>query len=172
MNEPSASLELGMEVEYTLSTRNTGNGGSCASAENVRILPPGSISDNCELLQPNVILDGVVSRPLRSVNPEQTEYAGIIQEVPTSKLPFFVIFSAWNCKCNFYFKAEEENISQYEFGIKGLINKRELLQVGDPVQFQVDSKNRAVNIIAIRKKQRAHVDAIKGLFGFKITFFM
>lgn len=145
LNEPSASLELGMEVEYTLSTRNTGNGGSCASAENVRILPPGSISDNCELLQPNVILDGVVSRPLRSVNPEQTEYAGIIQEVPTT---------------------EEENISQYEFGIKGLINKRELLQVGDPVQFQIDSKNRAVNIIAIRKKQRAHVDAIKGLFGF------
>jgi len=47
-----------------------------------------------------------------------------------------------------------------------LINKRELLQVGDPVQFQVDSKNRAVNIIAIRKKQRAHVDAIKGLSEF------
>lgn len=31
------------------------------------------------------------------------------------------------------------------------------------MQFQVDSKNRAVNIIAIRKKQRAHVDAIKGM---------
>jgi len=135
-----------MEVEYTVSTRNTGNGGgSCASAENVRVLPPGTINDNCELLQPNVILDGVVSRPLRSVNPDQTEYAGIIQEVPTT---------------------EEENILQYEFGIKGLINKKELLQVGDPVQFQVDSKNRAVNIIAIRKKQRAHVDTIKGYFGF------
>lgn len=86
LNEPNAaSLELGMEVEYTVSTRNTGNGGSCASAENVRVLPPGSINDSCELLQPNVILDGVVSRPLRSVNPDQTEYAGIIQEVPTSK---------------------------------------------------------------------------------------
>lgn len=91
MNEPSASLELGMEVEYTLSTRNTGNGGSCASAENVRILPPGTINDNCELLQPNNILDGVVSRPLRSVNPEQTEYAGIIQEVPTSMFSFIAI---------------------------------------------------------------------------------
>jgi hypothetical protein len=78
-----------MEVEYTVSTRNTGNGGgSCASAENVRVLPPGTINDNCELLQPNVILDGVVSRPLRSVNPDQTEYAGIIQEVPTSKFLF------------------------------------------------------------------------------------
>lgn len=51
-----------------------------------------------------------------------------------------------------------------------MINKRELLQVGDPVQFQVDSKNRAVNIIAIRKKQRAHVDAIKGLLEFKTKF--
>jgi len=77
-----------MEVEYTLSTRNTGNVGSCASAENVRILPPGTINDNCDVLLPNVILDGVVSRPLRSVNPDQTEYAGIIQEVPTSKLVF------------------------------------------------------------------------------------
>lgn len=51
-----------------------------------------------------------------------------------------------------------------------MINKRELLQVGDPVQFQVDSKNRAVNIIAIRKKQRAHVDAIKGVFEFNKYF--
>lgn len=90
LNDPNAPLELGMEVEYTLSTRNTGNGGSCASAENVKILPPGTINDNCELLQPNNILDGVVSRPLRSVNPEQIEYAGIIQEVPTSK-PFFFL---------------------------------------------------------------------------------
>lgn len=80
-----------MEVEYTLSTRNTGNGGSCASAENVKILPPGTINDNCELLQPNAILDGVVSRPLRSVNPEQIEYAGIIQEVPTSKWSYTII---------------------------------------------------------------------------------
>lgn len=81
------------------------------------------------------------------------------------------MYSAWNYNCNFCITAEEESISQYEFGIKGLINKRELLQVGDPVQFQVDSKNRAVNIIAIRKKQRAHVDAIKGLSKFKIQFF-
>lgn len=48
-----------------------------------------------------------------------------------------------------------------------MINKKELLQVGDPVQFQVDSKDRAVNIIAIRKKQRAHVDTIKGLLKLK-----
>lgn len=47
-----------------------------------------------------------------------------------------------------------------------------MLQVGDPVQFQVDSKNRAVNIIAIRKKQRAHVDAIKGLLELKTFFFL
>lgn len=53
-----------------------------------------------------------------------------------------------------------------------MINKRELLQVGDPVQFQIDSKNRAVNIIAIRKKQRAHVDAIKGKFYFKTFILM
>ena len=48
----------------------------------------------------------------------------------------------------------------------GLANKRELLQVGDPVQFQIDSTGRAGNIIAVRKKLRATVDAIKGQFGF------
>lgn len=48
----------------------------------------------------------------------------------------------------------------------GLANKRELLQVGDPVQFQIDSSGWAGNIIAVRKKLRATVDAIKGQFGF------
>lgn len=51
----------------------------------------------------------------------------------------------------------------YEFGIMGLASKREILQVGDPVTFQSDMEGRATNIVPIRKKRRATVDAIKGI---------
>ncbi|XP_044257145.1 cold shock domain-containing protein E1 [Tribolium madens] len=137
--EPN-SLELGQEVEYNLGSR--GNSGTCSSAENVKIIPKGTIN-----LPPVIgdVLDGTVVRPLRSVNPDQTEYSGLIR-----------------------IKTEdpEEKALEYEFGIMGLVNKRELLQVGDHVQLQVDSTGRAANIIAVRKKLRATVDAIKGHFGF------
>ncbi|KAH1003441.1 cold shock domain-containing protein E1 [Dendroctonus ponderosae] len=136
----SSTLQLGQEVEYNLASR--GNSGSCSTAENVKIIPKGSI----EL--PAVhedILDGVVIRPLRSVKPDQPEYSGLIK-IRT--------------------ESPEENSEEYEFGIVGLANKRELLQAGDQVQFQVDSTNRAANIVAVRKKLRATVDAIKGQFGF------
>jgi hypothetical protein len=44
-----------------------------------------------------------------------------------------------------------------------LSNKKELLQVGDPVQFQVhQNENFAVNIQATREKLRAFVEAMKG----------
>ena len=54
-------------------------------------------------------------------------------------------------------------ISEYKFGIASLSNKKELLQVGDPVQFQVHlTENFAVNIQATREKLRAFVEAMKG----------
>lgn len=57
---------------------------------------------------------------------------------------------------------QNEGGVSYEFGIMGLACKREILQVGDPITFQVDTKGRATNIVPIRKKRRATVDAIKG----------
>lgn len=70
----SSTLELGLEVEYNLGMR--GSSGSCLSAENVRVLPRGTIE-----LPPaqGDMLEGVVVRPLRSVNPDQTQYAGLIE---------------------------------------------------------------------------------------------
>nr|XP_022919835.1 cold shock domain-containing protein E1 [Onthophagus taurus] len=136
------NLELGQEVEYNLGLRG-GNSGSCSSAENVRVVSKGTI----EL--PAIsgeLIEGYVVRPLRSVNPDQSEYSGLIKvkmETP-----------------------DDVDVAEYEFGIMGLINKRELLQVGDHVQFQVDATGRAANIVAVRKKLRAAVDAIKGQFGF------
>lgn len=135
----AASLDLGVEVEYNLGTR--GSSGSCLAAENVRVLPRGTIE-----LPPTEeeVLEGTVLRPLRSVNPDQTQYAGLVQVDSET----------------------EEEKNEYEFGITGLANKRELLQVGDPVTFQVDSDGRAANIVAVRKKRSATVDAVKGIFGF------
>lgn len=140
------SLELGQEVEYNLGTR--GSSGSCSSAENVRILARGTIALPAVTGE---ILDGVVVRPLRSVNPDQQEYSGLIK----------VGIVASNGAIE-----EAGDNKEYEFGIMGLTNKRELLQVGDPVQLQVDSSGRAANIVAVRKKRRATVDAYKGPFGF------
>lgn len=137
--EPN-TLELGQEVEYNLGSR--GNSGTSPSAENVKIIPKGTI--NLPTVSGDV-LDGAVVRPLRSVNPDQNEYAGLIK-VKTEN--------------------PDEKAEEYEFGIMGLVNKRELLQVGDAVQFQMDSTGRAANIVAVRKKLRATVDAIKGQFGF------
>lgn len=96
----AGALELGQEVEYNLGGR--GNSGSCSSAENVKVIPRGSIA------LPEAsgdVLEGTVVRPLRSVNPDQTEYSGLIR-VEGGEKP-----------------------AEYEFGIMGLVNKRELLQV-------------------------------------------
>ncbi|XP_011499122.1 PREDICTED: cold shock domain-containing protein E1 [Ceratosolen solmsi marchali] len=142
-NGDASFLVLGSEVECSIISGNNNRGsGGCIAAEFVQILPKGSIP------RPTVcseVLDGTVTRPLRSANPEQAEYAGLIKVNPTS---------------------EEEETPEYEFGIMGLSNKRELLQIGDPVQFQLNSEGHACNIVVVRKKRRATVDAVKGLFGF------
>merc|ERR1712018_1003353 len=47
------------------------------------------------------------------------------------------------------------------------INKKELLQIGDAVQFQSElTSNFAVNIHATREKSRSIVEAMKGQYGF------
>ncbi|KAK2581303.1 hypothetical protein KPH14_008082 [Odynerus spinipes] len=138
----TSSLELGADIECTVSSNNSRGSGGCIAADHVKLVPRGSIPRPTAVSE---VLDGVVTRPLRSANPEQTEYAGLIKLNPAS---------------------EEEKTQEYEFGIMGLVNKRELLQIGDPVQFQVDSAGHACSIVAVRKKRRATVDAVKGPFGF------
>lgn len=136
-----SNLELGQEVEYTLSKRNGSNSGNCLPAENVKILTRGSIP------QPKVLdsaYNGIVTRPLRCINPDQDEYSGLIQLINDAGEP----------------------VSSHEFGITSLINKRDLLQKDDPVVFKVDEASRAVDVTAVRKKKRAVVDSIKGQFGF------
>ncbi|XP_071445726.1 RNA-binding protein Unr isoform X2 [Hetaerina americana] len=75
------NLELGLEVEYTLApSRN--NSGTCMSAENVIPLPKGTVPVAAAVEPPpgEEPYSGVVARPLRSVNPEQSEYAGLVRQ--------------------------------------------------------------------------------------------
>lgn len=136
-----ANLELGQEVEYTLSKRNGSNAGNCLPAENVRILPKGTIPQPKVLDQ---IYNGAVVRPLRCINPDQQEYCGLVELQNDTG----------------------EGISRHELGITSLTNKRDLLQKDDQVTFKVDEAGRAAEVTAIRKKKRAIVDSIKGQFGF------
>lgn len=108
-------------MEYSLSTRSAVNAGNCIPAENVKIIPKGSIS------QPKIlpaVYNGMVLRPLRCINPDQSEYCGLVQvrgDVGESQ-------------------------STHEFGITSLKNKRDLLQKDDMVTFKVDEQNRAVEV--------------------------
>ena len=66
-------LEVGLEVEYTVFNRDKGGK---ISAENVRLLRKGSI---LPMEYKEDVLYGKVVRPLRSVNPDQSDYCGLIQ---------------------------------------------------------------------------------------------
>ena len=55
----------------------------------------------------------------------------------------------------------------YPYGITSLSDKKDFLQKGDTVKFQIavvkdSGKTRATNIAAVRKYQHAKVDSIKG----------
>ncbi|XP_035793384.1 cold shock domain-containing protein E1-like [Anopheles albimanus] len=137
----SNTLELGQEVEYMLSTRNAINAGNCIPAENVKVLPKGTIPQ-AKILPAS--FNGCVMRPLRCINPEQVEYCGLVQ-----------------------LKNEHgDYLSTHEFGITSLKNKRDLLQKDDIVTFKIDELNRAMEIAPVRTKKQAKVDSIKGQFGF------
>lgn len=119
----SANLELGQEVEYTLSARQVGatNAGNCQPAENVKLLAKGTI------VQPKIfdsVYSGTVERPFRCINPDQEEYSGLVNLLNDNK----------------------DVVSTHEFGITSLMNKKDLLQKGDDVSFKVDASGRAAEV--------------------------
>ena len=128
-------LEVGQEVEYSIYSREKGGK---VSAEGVKPLSRGSIP---KIPCKEDVFNGKVVRPLRSVNPDQSDYCGLIAA-----------------------KSEDGTIlGQYEFGIASLLNKKELLQEGDPVSFQVSqTENFALNVKSNKQKLRSHVEAVKG----------
>lgn len=134
-------LDLGDEVEYAL-TKKTAK----VSAEYIKKLPKGTVNpETVELTQ----YDGKVVRPMRIINPDQEEYTGLVQLVI----------------------GEGEEPVMYPFGITSLVDKRDFLQKGDVVRFQLATvratgKQRATGMVAVRKMVRATVDSVKGQFGF------
>lgn len=134
-------LELGDEVEYSLSKKT-----AKVSAENIRKVPKGTVAPE-EVLPGS--LDGKIVRCMRIINPDQDDYPGIVQV-----------------------GVEEEGpVETYPYGITSLADKKDFLQKGDIVKFNLcvtrnGNKKRATNIAAVRKYVRAKVDSIKGQFGF------
>jgi len=143
--EPT-DLELGDEVEYTL-VKKSGK----TSAESVRKIPTGTI--------PGVEVhsgwfDGRVVRPMRCVNPDQDEYHGIVE------------ISSLDGEPNGWLSGES-----FPFGVTSLVDKRDYLQAGDAVKFQVGTcmltnRKRAMMISSSKNFVRARVDSIKGQYGF------
>ncbi|KAL3882334.1 hypothetical protein ACJMK2_028687 [Sinanodonta woodiana] len=136
-------LDLGDEVEYSLTRKSTKT-----SAENIVRLSKGTVAAE-EILREKGVVLGKIIRPMRIVNPDQEEYSGLVQ-VGTE---------------------DDLEAQTYPYGITSLADKRDFLQKGDIVKFQVavvksTKKERAVNIAAIRKYIRARVDSIKDKYGF------
>lgn len=75
------SLDLGQEVQYTLAGKTPSSGKT--SAENVKLLKKGSIAGHTVQAD---IFEGIITRPLRSVNPDQAQYAGLVKVGADSKL--------------------------------------------------------------------------------------
>uniref|UniRef100_A0A7M4FD96 Cold shock domain containing E1 n=1 Tax=Crocodylus porosus TaxID=8502 RepID=A0A7M4FD96_CROPO len=133
------SLELGDAVEYSLSKGK----GNKVSAEKVN--KTHAVNGITEEADPTVY-SGKVIRPLRSVDPTQTEYQGMIEVMEDGEM-----------KGEFY-----------PFGIVGMANKGDCLQKGETVKFQLcvlgqNGQTMAVNIAPFR---RATVECVKDQFGF------
>uniref|UniRef100_A0A8K9WZD9 Cold shock domain-containing protein E1 n=1 Tax=Oncorhynchus mykiss TaxID=8022 RepID=A0A8K9WZD9_ONCMY len=143
------NLELGDTVEYTLSKGK----GNKVSAEKVMKMAAGSVGQDVG----EAVMLGKVVRPLRSVDPSQTEYQGLIEHSEEGESPLAV----------------EEGMKgqNYSFGIMGMTNKADCLQKGELVKFQLctvaqTGQKMACNVVPQRK---ALVECVKDQFGF-ITY--
>jgi len=141
-------IELGDGVKYV----ETKKGGK-RSAENVTRVMVSPVDD--EDVQPT-ILDGVILRPMRTVDPEQEEYEGLLQLVQPDDGDE---------------KVPHDDGTLYSFGITDVMEKKEALQKGDKVNFQMRTdkmtkKERPTNISCKRNVLRGKVESMKGQFGF------
>uniref|UniRef100_A0A3B4Z2Y1 Cold shock domain-containing protein E1 n=1 Tax=Stegastes partitus TaxID=144197 RepID=A0A3B4Z2Y1_9TELE len=136
------NLELGDTVEYTLSKGK----GNKVSAE--KVTKVAAVNGTGEDVSASVMM-GKVIRPLRSVDPSQTEYQGLIEVTEEGG-------------------TKGQN---YPFGIMGMASKADCLQKGELVKFQVctvaqTGQKMACNVVPQR---RALVECVKDQFGF-ITY--
>ncbi|XP_068183091.1 cold shock domain-containing protein E1 isoform X4 [Antennarius striatus] len=136
------NLELGDTVEYSLSK---GKGNKVSAEKVTKVAGVSVFSEDVGA----AVMVGKIIRPLRSVDPSQNEYQGLIE-------------------------ITEEGGSKaqhYPFGIMGMVNKADCLQKGEVVKFQVcavtqTGQKMACNVVPQR---RAAVECVKDQFGF-ITY--
>ncbi|KAM7410896.1 hypothetical protein PAMA_021052 [Pampus argenteus] len=136
------NLELGDTVEYTLSK---GKGNKVSAEKVTKVAAVNGIGEDVSV----TVMSGKVIRPLRSVDPSQTEYQGLIETTEEGG-------------------TKGQN---YPFGIMGMANKADCLQKGELVKFQVctvaqTGQKMACNVVPQR---RAMVECVKDQFGF-ITY--
>ncbi|XP_057212015.1 cold shock domain-containing protein E1 isoform X3 [Triplophysa rosa] len=135
-------LDLGDSVEYMLSK---GKGNKISAEKVSKVAAVNGVGEDIS----NAVFLGKVVRPLRSVDPSQTEYQGLIEitEDDSSKGP------------------------SYPFGIVGMGNKGDCLQKGEMVKFQECTVPQTGQKMAcnIMPQRRALVECVKDQFGF-ITY--
>ncbi|XP_046896412.1 cold shock domain-containing protein E1 isoform X11 [Hypomesus transpacificus] len=136
------SLELGDTVEYTLSK---GKGNKVSAEKVTKVAAVNGVGEDVGA----TVMLGKVVRPLRSVDPSQTEYQGLIEVTEEGG-------------------TKGQN---YPFGIVGMANKADCLQKGEMVKFQLctvtpTGQKMACSVIPQR---RALVECVKDQFGF-ITY--
>ncbi|XP_078805777.1 cold shock domain-containing protein E1 isoform X15 [Oryzias latipes] len=136
------NLDLGDTVEYSLSK---GKGNKVSAEKVTKVAAVNGTGEDVG----TTILTGKVIRPIRSVDPSQAEYQGLIEVIDDAggKGP------------------------SYPFGIMGMANKGDCLQKGEFVKFQVctvsqTGQKMACNVVPQR---RAVVECVKDQFGF-ITY--
>uniref|UniRef100_A0A671LA75 Cold shock domain-containing protein E1-like n=1 Tax=Sinocyclocheilus anshuiensis TaxID=1608454 RepID=A0A671LA75_9TELE len=135
------NMDLGDTVEYTLSK---GKGNKISAEKVTKVAAVNGVGEDVS----NTVFLGKVVRPLRSVDPSQTDYQGLIE-----------------------ITEEGDKGQSYPFGIVGMANKGDCLQKGEMVKFQLctvaqTGQNMACNIVPQR---RALVECVKDQFGF-ITY--
>uniref|UniRef100_A0A3P9P696 Cold shock domain-containing protein E1 n=1 Tax=Poecilia reticulata TaxID=8081 RepID=A0A3P9P696_POERE len=136
------NLELGDTVEYTLSK---GKGNKVSAEKVTKVAAVNGTGDDVGAS----VLAGKIIRPIRSVDPSQTEYQGLIEVTEEG----------------------EDKGQNYPFGIMGMTKKADCLQKGEHVKFQVctvtqTGQKMACNVVPQR---RAPVECVKDQFGF-ITY--
>ncbi|XP_055510798.1 cold shock domain-containing protein E1 isoform X7 [Leucoraja erinacea] len=133
-------LEVGDAVEYN-SSKGKGNK---VSAE--KVAKSTTVNDPSDEVYPTVYT-GKVLRPLRSVDPQQAEYQGLVEVTE---------------------EGSDEKGEVYPFGIISLANKTDCLQKGETIKFQLctvtqTGQKLAYNATTLR---RGTVDCVKDQFGF------
>uniref|UniRef100_A0A8C5AW69 Cold shock domain containing E1 n=1 Tax=Gadus morhua TaxID=8049 RepID=A0A8C5AW69_GADMO len=150
------NLELGDTVEYTLSKGK----GNKVSAEKVnKVAAVNGVGEDAG----GGVMLGKVVRPLRSVDPTQTEYQGLIEVAEEGGWCTVCQDSPWS-------KSGAKG-GNYPFGIMGMASKADCLQKGELVKFQLCTVVQTGQKMAcsVVPQRRALVECVKDQFGF-ITY--